>query len=223
MTRTLLASCLLASACMADPNDGPEPRPADASMVALGDSVLAFHRETDQDIPHVVGDALGIAVYNVAVSGAQVTGGDAPIPAQLPEGPWDWVLIDGGANDLADRCGCGDCDAVLDEMITADGSAGLIPQLATTVVAGGSKLAIMGYYTLPADAPDFEGCAPWMARLSDRQAALAASDPAVFFADASEVVDGTDLTLFFPDKIHPSVAGGDIVGKHVGTRLKDED
>lgn len=225
--RLVLLGGLLVAACGSDPldedhpNDGPESRPADASLVALGDSVFAFHREVDQDIPQVVGDTLGVGVYNVAVSGAQITGGDAQIPDQLPEGPWAWVLIDGGANDLADRCGCDDCEPVLDEIITADGSEGLIPQLAARVVEAGSTLAIMGYYTLPADAPDFEGCGPWIERLSDREAALAASDPAVVFADAAEVVDGTDPAMFFPDRVHPSVVGGEVVGTHVAGRMQE--
>lgn len=225
--RPVAAGCLLVAGCLpgpldgANPNDGPEPRPVDASLVALGDSVFAFHRETDQDIPHVVGRELGVGVYNVSVSGAQITGGDDPIPDQLPDGPWEWVLVDGGANDLADRCGCGDCDAVLDEMITADGSAGLIPQLAARVVEAGSQLAVMGYYTLPGDAPDFEGCDPWIDALSARQEALAASDPGVFFTAASEVVDGTDLAMFFPDKVHPSVAGAEIIGTHVAGRMRE--
>lgn len=217
---------VLAAACRPDAKgasaaDGPEERPDDASMVAIGDSVFAFHRESGEDIPQVVGDALGIEVYNVAVSGAQLSGGEDPIPAQLPEGPWSWVLMDGGANDMAERCGCGACDEALDQLITADGAAGILAELAATVTNTGAKLAIMGYYRLPPDAPDFDGCGPWLESLSARQARLADANPAVHFVDASAVVDGTDLDLFFRDRVHPSVAGSAVIGQHIAEALRD--
>ena len=65
-------------------------------------------------IPEVVGELLGQPAYNARNIGGSMmsTGEDWSIPNQYDSGNWDWVIVDGGANDLNELCGCGPCETV---------------------------------------------------------------------------------------------------------------
>ena len=195
--------------------------PADATVLAVGDSILAWNREEGASIPEVAGRELDRVVHNVAVSGSWITGDeDDAIPAQYVEGSWDWVIADGGANDLNGECECGDCDAVMDTIIAEDARAGEYPVLADRVRAGGARLLVMSYPRLPPGARfGFDRCEAELETLSARQAALAAARDDVFFVDVRPIVDGTDLALFVADQVHPSIAGGEVMGKAVADAI----
>ena len=60
-----------------------------------------------------------------------------------------------GCIDLNEECACGDCDSLLDEMIAADGSSGIMADLVERITGDGHKVALMGYYRVPDNAPEF--------------------------------------------------------------------
>ena len=61
---------------------------------------------------------------------------------------WNWTVINGGANDIMPYCTENDCDEVLDDIITDSGE-GLIPDLVEAAQDDGSKIILIGYYSVP--------------------------------------------------------------------------
>ena len=75
-------------------------------MLAIGDSFFDFHSDDESSIPHVAAAELGKTVANASVSGALLLEGDEAIPDQYVAGDWEWVIVDGGGNDVNDLCEC---------------------------------------------------------------------------------------------------------------------
>lgn len=194
-----------------------------AELYAVGDSILEWHLG-DGSIPEVMAETLGLPMYNAAVSGSHFLDGEGEaIPEQFTAGSWQWLLVDGGGNDVNDRCECGDCDDVLDAIISADGSAGALPDFAGEVAASGTEVLIMGYYGLPDGAEfGFDRCGEELEALSLRQSALAASSDRIHFADAREVADGTDEAMYDSDLVHPSIEGSAAVGRFLAEFIQGQ-
>lgn len=173
-------------------------------ILAVGDSVLAWHAWTGRDIPSQMGEALGAAVENRAVSGARFV--NAPdrrsVMAQYAPGSWDVVLMNGGANDLLALCGCSACDSILDRLISAD-LTGAVPEFVDRARQGGAEVIWMGYYASYRSGR-FAGCRPYLVEFDARMARLAARTPGLVFVDSEDVIDAGDRSLFALDGIHPS-------------------
>ena len=83
-----------------------------SKILAVGDSIFEWGLGGDS-APEIVGDVLNLPVYNAAISGSMISSNEeGSIPNQYFEGDWDWVIMDGGANDLNELCQCGDCSQV---------------------------------------------------------------------------------------------------------------
>ena len=101
--------------------DEPPRAEVRGTLLAVGDSVLDWNREEGASIPSVVGRYAHLEVINESIGGSQVLDhGPGGIPQQYISGAWSWVLIDGGANDVGDGCGCGHCMHQVDRIISAD-------------------------------------------------------------------------------------------------------
>ena len=197
-----LALCLLLAACAA-------PQRGEVTMLAVGDSVLAWNRLSGGDIPRVAAQATGRAADNRSVPGAQFL---RAIPGQYRDGAWDWVIVNGGANDLARTCGCAGCDATLDALVTPDGQGGAMADFARGITARDQGVVLLGYYGTSIAGGPFAACADELTELSRRLALLADSDPAMIFVDAKDAIDPADLSLYAGDLAHPSVAGSARIG-----------
>ena len=69
------------------------------------------------------------------------------------------MLVDGGGNDLNDGCECRQCDAVMEEIITADAEQGAMADFVEQIVDDGYNVALMGYYKMPGNAEyGFDQC-----------------------------------------------------------------
>lgn len=220
MHRLLVPLALTLSLTACDEAPGPIQ---DGDLIAVGDSIFDFHGG-DQDVPGVVGEALGRSMVNNAIGGTMVTAGEDAIPAQYTDGPWSWLVAEGGGNDLNDRCGCGDCAGVLDEIVSEDGTAGAMADFALEVADSGVGVVLMGYPGLPDGAEfGFDRCGEWLPRHSARLAALAGQHERIVFVDAREVADGTDLSLFDGDRVHPSIEGSRAMGEHIAAAIEGAD
>lgn len=187
---------------------GAEP----LQVLAIGDSILSWHKWTGRDIPTVMGDMIDAEVENDAVAGARFSNisglGRAigfDVRAQFRSGPWDIVLINGGANDFLSDCGCRACDAVLDGLIAPDLS-GEVPALLAHIRTSGAEVLWMGYYAT-ARSGQFTGCRPYLVEYDARLARLAAQTPGLTFADSEAAVARDNRSLFAFDGIHPSPKG----------------
>ena len=187
---------------------------------AVGDSVLAIHADEAQSIPDVAGRVAGYEVRNMAVGGAMVLeGGDERIPNQYQPGEWSWVIIEGGANDLGDGCGCGDCLAVVDRLISTDSTGGAMVEFLDRVRGDGNRIVLLGYYRIPPAAAEFVECDEEFAALNGRYQAYAAAHDGVVFVDMGWAMDGTDTTLYAEDRVHPSLEGSRAVGNLIGEAM----
>ncbi len=189
-------------------------------VLAIGDSVLAWHKWTGRDIPSVIGDVLGARVDNDAVAGARFSNASAlgravgfDVRAQFRRGPWDMVLVNGGANDMLNDCGCGACDGVLDGLLAAD-LTGEVPQFVAEIRATGVQVLWMGYYA-SARSGQFAGCRPYLVQYDARMAQLAEATPGMTFIDSEDVLDPDDRANFAFDGIHPSPRGARRIGTYL--------
>ncbi|UWR22547.1 SGNH/GDSL hydrolase family protein [Sulfitobacter sp. S190] len=218
----LLALCglLFGVAC-----SGVAPRDG-GDILVIGDSVLAWNNPTRQDIGRVVGAQLQRDVVIRAVPGAKLQAERAwaaaagfDIRQQYPGGRWNWVVINGGANDMGfNDCGCGDCRSVVEGLISADGSNGVVPAFLDEVRRSGARVLWMGYYSSPGTS--FEGCADDLDLLEDRIKRNLARDPRGHFLEGEEVLTKGNPAHFDRDDTHPSVAGSALLGTALAEMIR---
>jgi len=205
----------------------PAPAANSGPILAIGDSILKWNAEVDSAIPDVLGQTLKRPVTNSAVSGAHLSlpepNADQPtydIRQQYQPQDWDWVVMNGGANDLAGNCACETCSPLIDDMIGEDGLSGEIPDFARQVTATGSKLMYVGYYAMPSDARfGFDQCNDELDAHNTRLAKMAAALPNIWFVSAAAVVSPQDLNAYDADRVHPSAAGSQQIGQHIAEAI----
>ena len=213
--RSLLAILvlLLLPACAVQ-----SPR-ASGDILVIGDSVMAWNKASGRDIGSAIEAELGRDVTSRAVPGAGITSSGLgllarPVSSQLGQGRWNWVVINGGANDLGALCGCSRCDSAVDRLISRDGRSGDIPRLIAAARATGARVLWMGYYKAP-DTSLFRGCRPALVEIERRIARLAEAVPGVTFADAEDVMPPGRPDLLASDRTHPSPAGSALIGRYL--------
>ncbi|MCB5198833.1 SGNH/GDSL hydrolase family protein [Loktanella sp. TSTF-M6] len=205
--------CALLAGC-APPQTGP------VTITAVGDSVLSWNRLSGQDIPRVAAAALDRGVANRSVPGARFL---TAIPAQYRAGDWDWVIVNGGANDLSRDCGCDGCDFTLDALISADGQTGAMPRFVRDIADRGPRVLVLGYYGTSVAGGPLADCADELTELSTRLATLAARDPRIVFVDAKDAIDPANLDLYARDLVHPSAQGSALIGAEIARAITMSD
>lgn len=181
---------------------------SETRIFLAGDSVLAWN---DAGVARALEKRLGVPVKSGAKNGAWIgfpkLGGPImrlSIGAQVPKGPFDWVVMNGGANDLAILCRCRACSEVRDRLISRDGRSGALPQTWAAVhERSGAKVVILGYYE-GVRRTRFSGCRDALAALDARAARFAARTDWAEFIDAGEAVTAAMLDA---DGIHPAPEG----------------
>lgn len=199
-------------------------------IVVLGDSVMAWNGGSNAAIPDVMGRTLGRNVVNRAVPGAQFDNASSiagavgfDVQRQLPTGRWNWVVLNGGANDLGSDCGCGACGPVVDALIGADAAGGAIPAFIQKVRATtGANVVWMGYYAGSGQG-SFKGCRDDLVALEARLARFAASQPGVSFVDSEDVINRRDRSLFAGDNTHPSPKGSALIGAYLAQHIRSRE
>jgi lysophospholipase L1-like esterase len=197
------------------------------AVLAIGDSIMAWN--DDQGIPEVTAAALEQRVVDASVSGARLQVGSGVFSAlgfditrqwANNAGRWDWVLLDGGGNDLQGLCATPAEGEALARII-ADDLTGALPDLIAQVRASGSKVAVIGYYDNPeAGQSDFTTCQFAFDRMNERLTRLAARDAGMVFLDTGTVIDPANTGLYETDFIHPSVEGSRLIGEALAQAIK---
>lgn len=224
--RTLLALTLLIS--VASCTD-IAPR-AGGDILVLGDSVMAWNGSNDASIGDAVEGALNRRVVSKAVPGAQFDNASVvagavgfDVQRQLSSGRWNWVVMNGGANDLSADCGCGACGPSVEALIGADANSGAIPAFIRRVrKQTGANVIWMGYYA-GSGTVSFAGCRKDLVEIEARIAKFAARENGVVFADAEDVIDRNDATQFATDNIHPSAKGSALIGTMLAREIAARD
>ena len=149
-------------------------------ILAIGDSVMAWNESSDAAIPDAVARTLDREVISRAVPGAQFDNASGLASAvgfdirnQYPGGTWNWIIVNGGANDLWADCGCGACGPVVDKLISAECKKRLYSAVfASTAGQWGARFLWMGYYKGNGRG-SFKGCRDDLVRMEERIARFA--------------------------------------------------
>jgi lysophospholipase L1-like esterase len=215
----LAVTAFLALPCGCGPGFGARPCSADdASILVTGDSILAYHADSCGSVADVASEALGRPIHNAARSGARVSPGPTwlwgDIREQVTPGDWDWVVVEGGIDDLLGDCECGGCTDVLDELVSADGARGEVPALVDQALADGARVALVGYYDPFLNARGGYGaCGAALDTLRTRYRHIAAQRDGVIVVEPQDVMSPDDTPdAYLPDGIHPSREGSARLG-----------
>lgn len=96
MRRCIAFFLLLLTACAPRPDNN-------AQILAIGDSILAWNRLSGRDVITLVGEKTGLTVQSRAQNGANFMR-EGGITTQYRSGNWDYVILNGGGNDIASVC-----------------------------------------------------------------------------------------------------------------------
>ena len=217
-----LSACLLAFSVM--PGTAKEP----LRILVLGDSFMTTNAQSSQAVPNQLEKTLGAAVKSRAITGARyrymlpITGAlGLNISKQYREGPWDWVVINGGGNDLWLGCGCMQCQRRMNKLISPDGKRGEIPALVARARQTGAKVAYVGYLRSPGSWSPIEHCKAEGDALEARIAVMAMRDPGVTFVSLADMVPSGDRSFHAVDMIHPSVKGSKAAADRIARVLRE--
>jgi lysophospholipase L1-like esterase len=199
-------------------------------ILVIGDSVLAWNGSSDQAIPDVMEQKLGRRVVSKAVPGAKFDNSNALLGAfgfdiqrQYPGGSWNWVVLNGGANDFGfNDCKCGACRPAVDNLIGPDTMTGPIPSFLTKLRDSGAQVLWMGYYKGNGKG-SFEGCRDDLVLLERRIARFAAQMDGITFLDSESVIDPADPSQFAGDNTHPSPKGSALIGTYLANAISTRD
>lgn len=215
----LIAALTLLGACQQDASDIGTSR----GVLVIGDSALAWNRSSNASVGDALEKELGVPVVNRAVSGAKISAQalrSLDIRNQYQPGRWRWVVMNGGANDLAFECGCGLCRDTLNRMISRDGRTGEIPTFVRQVRMTGARVAWMGYINPPRSGNLFSGCRGDVLELQNRIAQMAARDPGTVFVRMRDAFPNTDLRFYAADRIHPSPLGSAALARRLAQVIR---
>jgi acyl-CoA thioesterase-1 len=215
----LLFSCALIGPGFADA--------AKLRVLVMGDSLMAVNRMAGASVAQALADDLGASVKDHSMLGARyfhklpISGAAGMrIDAQLRGGPWDYVVMNGGGNDLLFGCGCGACKGVMNRLIAADGSTGAIPRMVRDIRATGARVIYTGYMRTPGVTSPVEHCGPLGDELDRRLAAMAARDEGVQFLLLANLVKVSgDRSYHAFDLVHPSVKGSRAIAAKVAALI----
>lgn len=201
-------------------NDGPR-------ILAMGDSAMAWHNFSGRSIPDTVARELNEDVSNNAIGGARVIyklpisgAAGMKIANQYRKGDWDWILVNGGGNDLWLGCGCMACENKMNRMISADGRKGAIPHMLDSLRKTGAQVVYVGYLRSPGAWSPIEHCRDEGDELEARVSRLADILPDVHFVSVADMVPHGDRSYHGVDMIHPSVKASTEIGQRVATLIK---
>lgn len=191
-------------------------------ILAMGDSLLASHKISGRSIADVVEKRLGEPVTDRSVLAARVlyklpiSGSlGLSIPKQYRPGNWDWVILNGGGNDLWLGCGCMFCKRKLNKLITTDGQSGRIPKLIAKLRKTGAQVIYVGYLRSPGVGSPIDHCRNEGDELESRIDAYAQKDEGVYFLSLADLVPNGDRSYHGADMIHPSLKASKAIGKLV--------
>ena len=198
-----------------------------ARILVVGDSMFATNRANNKAVADVLEVELGVDVLDRSVYAARyfhalpISGAAGlRLTSQYREGDWDWVVMNGGGNDLLFGCGCGLCQGVLDRLVTKDGRGGAIPAYVARIRASGAQVVYAGYLRNPGMVTPVKHCGPAGNELDRRLTLMAGFDAGVHFVPMADLVPYRDASFHGLDRIHPSFKGSRGIGQRIAAVIK---
>jgi len=189
-------------------------------VLIIGDSMLSIHQNKDGGIEEIITRETGLSVEILASAGAPVVPAKGakrllsgkPVIQQLGERGAPIVVVNGGANDLALQCRCGECGPTLEGILSSD-SGGALGTLMRDLRDRGSKVFLVGYYAWAPGGRAYEGCRVYLEELDRRMVATANQLDGVTYVSTKEAIDPENPDHFKADGIHPSLMGAGRIGQ----------
>lgn len=214
---SLFATLMLLSGC-----GETVSRDAPSRILLMGDSLMAVHHGSGKAVSQAVEKHLGEQVIDRSVLGARMIyalpisgAAGLNIPKQYRPGEWDWVILNGGGNDLWLGCGCFACRGKMERLISKDGRKGVIPGLVSRLRHDGAKVLYVGYLRSPGLGSPIEYCRDEGDEFESRVQKLANLDEGIHFLSLADLVPHGDRTYHAIDMIHPSVKASQEIGKRI--------
>ncbi|MEP1611420.1 MAG: SGNH/GDSL hydrolase family protein [Roseobacter sp.] len=203
------------------------PRDNSARILAMGDSLMAWNASSGETISDNLEKILGEPVIDRSVSGARIlyklpiSGAMGfNISSQYRSSNWDWVILNGGGNDLWFGCGCAACDRKIDRLIHQDGQGGAVFDLVQTIRASGARVIYLGYLRSPGVGSWIEHCRDEGDEYEGRLERMAQSDPGVYFLSLANLVPKGDKSYHRFDRIHPSAKATREIAQRIATIIR---
>jgi lysophospholipase L1-like esterase len=195
-----------------------------ARILLMGDSMMAAHQGSGKAVSHAVERQLGEQVVDRSVLGARMIyalpisgAAGLNIPKQYRPGKWDWVIVNGGGNDLWLGCGCFACTGKMNRLISKDGRSGVVPSLVSQLRQDGARVLYVGYLRSPGVGSPIENCRDEGDEFEARVAKLAKLDSGIEFLSLADLVPNGDRSYHAIDMIHPSVKASQEIGKRIAS------
>lgn len=198
-------------------------------VLVMGDSFMTSNASSKQSFPHVLSGLLRTKVKSKALAGAMhlyalpITGAlGMKISKQYKPGKWDYVVMNGGGNDLWLGCGCGRCTRKMERLISSDGRKGAIPGTVARARRDGAKVIYVGYLRSPGRGSPIEGCKPLGDKLEARIRKLADLDSGITFVSLADMVPYGDASFHAGDMIHPSPKASAAAARRVVSAMQSD-
>ena len=212
----------LLAACTEMPSATSQSR-----ILTMGDSMLAWNSLSGQSVSQNLEKQLNEPIIDRSVTAARmhyilpVSGSlGMRIPSQYVPGRWDWVVMNGGGNDLLFGCGCGLCEGTLNRLISADGASGTIPETVAKARANGAQVIYLGYMRSPGRGSIIDGCREVGDDFENRLAKMAARDKGTHFVSLKKMIPNGDLSYHAGDRVHPSPKGSQAIAAQVAAIIR---
>lgn len=199
-----------------------------ARILLLGDSMMAANSAENQTVADGIEQILGEEVIDRSVIAARyfyilpITGAAGlRLDAQYRPGPWKWVVLNGGGNDLLFGGGCGASTTQLDRLVSPDGKRGAIPAFVAKLRTSGARVLYVGYLRNPGRGTPIKACGPAGNEMDRRLAKMAALDKGVDFMPLSDLVPYGDISYHQLDRIHPSIKGSQAIAARIAEHIKN--
>ncbi|WP_022703331.1 SGNH/GDSL hydrolase family protein [Pseudorhodobacter ferrugineus] len=198
-----------------------------ARVLLLGDSMMASNSIQNQTVADGIESILREEVIDRSVPAARyfyilpISGAAGlRLDAQYRPGPWKWVVLNGGGNDLLFGGGCGTSTTQLDRLVSHDGKRGAIPDFVAKLRASGARVLYVGYLRNPGFTSPIKACGPAGNEMDKRLATMAALDKGVDFMALSDLVPHGDTSYHQFDRIHPSPKGSRAIAARIAQHIK---
>ena len=196
-------------------------------ILTMGDSLLATHSISGRAVSNAVEKMLGERVTDRSVGGARIIYGlpitgamGLKIAKQYRVGKWEWIILNGGGNDIWFGCGCHSCDRKINRLISGNGRGGEIPRLVSKLRRTGARVIYVGYLRSPGVGSPIESCKDEGDELERRIDAMARADKGVYFLSLAQMVPFGDRSYHGFDMIHPSLKASREIGKRIAEIIK---
>lgn len=205
-------------------------RDAGPRILVMGDSLLAAHAITSRAISDSIEKTLNEKVVDRSIVGARsiynlpLTGAlGFRIASQYAPGNWDWVVLNGGGNDVWLGCGCSNCTRKINKLISKSGQSGSIPKLVAKIRKSGARVVYVGYLRSPGTGSPIESCKDEGDELESRISTMSTLDKGIFFLSLQDLVPHGDRSFHAVDMIHPSLKASRVIGRLAADIIRRND